>query len=93
MLSQREREWLFTGWRFSEPLDEAIWRNAERLHAFSLSEDYLEWFDENAIGWLLENGLNDISSQVSSCRMRQQGFDVIDDRRWGQVDQQACQPL
>lgn len=96
LLSLREREWLFTGWQFSEPLDEAIWRDAERLRAFSLSEDYVVWFDENAIGWLLENGLSNISGQVNGCRMRQQGFDVIDDRRWatyGQLDEQTCQPL
>lgn len=92
-LSMQEREWLFAYWRFQEPLDEVIWRDEEKLRAFSRAPGYYHWLQANGLDWLLESSLSWMGNE-QECFAHLRGYQV-NTNKWGQeeLDRQTCLPL
>ncbi|BCR26537.1 hypothetical protein [Aquipseudomonas alcaligenes] len=88
-LTLADREWLFS----RVQLDEAIWRDNARLHAFTRSQAYYEWYDAYDFDWLLTSALNEFQGPEQVCLARKRGYDVIgrtEWNHWGEVDPQTC---
>lgn len=92
-LTREEREWLFTRAPLRVSLDETIWRDEARLRAFTRSQDYYDWYEDNSFDWLLVTGLVEFKGPEQVCLARRRGYDVIGRSQWdarGKIDPRTC---
>lgn len=94
-LTLEDRTWLFENVPMRAHLDADIWRDDARLHAFSRTLKYYEWYAHSGFEGRLDHALNWMRDTAHICAARQRGYNVVPRSEWGMdaaIASSACGP-